>query len=115
MKKSRKYLSLESVIDAYRLGQNRKALEKTAIEYDAWPRGLVKTCVSIAEDISEMTNEIRAQAEQKAGEIKIPENFLEKAAFNLGYTIGSNFTITNITSSMGPVNPFTNLTLYQEQ
>lgn len=103
--------------EAYRLGQERKALEVTAQKYDAWPKGLTiggsSGVETIVNDINNMTKEVRKIAQRKADEIKTPRNLLDRIAFNLGYLIGSYTTITSICTSDGPVNPFTGKAFYQ--
>jgi len=99
--------------EAYRFGQERKALEVTAQEYDAWPKGMISCGFSITEDIGRMTAEVRETAQQKAEEIKIPRNLLDRIGFHLGYFVGPRVVITNLCTSDGPVNPFTGKVLYQ--
>lgn len=103
--------------EAYRLGQKRRTLKLFAQNYDAWPRGLtisggsgVETMVN---DINNMTQEVRETAQQRAEEIKSPNNLLGKMGFNLGYFVGPHTTITSMCTSDGPVNPFTGKALYQ--
>ena len=98
--------------EAYRLGQERKQLEVTAREYDAWPKGLVSCGFAMAEDIGRMTTEVRGTAQQKAEEIKSPKSLFGKLGFNLGYLVGPHTIITSMCTSDGPINPFTGKALY---
>ena len=105
--------------EAYQLGQERKKLEITAKEYDAWPKGLtisggLEGVESMVSDINDLTKEVRETAQQKAEGLKSPNNFLGIISFNLGYFIGPHATIKSICTSDGPVNPFTEKALYQK-
>src|SRR3989338_341204 len=93
--------------ESYRLGQERKALEITAREYDSWPKGLVSCGRSIAEDIGRMTKEVMETAKLKADEVKTPNSLLDRISFNLGYFVGQRTSITCVCTSDGPANLFT--------
>ncbi len=99
--------------EAYRLGQERKLLEVIAREYDAWPKGLVSTSPSIADDLVNMTQEVKETAQSKAEKIQSPKNLLGRTGFNLGYLVGPSTIITEVCTSDGPVNPFSGEALYQ--
>ncbi|MEX0920020.1 MAG: hypothetical protein WDZ69_00370 [Candidatus Pacearchaeota archaeon] len=99
--------------EAYGLGQERKQLEVTAKEYDAWPKGLVSTSPRIADDLANMTQEVRETARGEAEKILSPRNLLGRIGFNLGYLVGPHTIITSICTTDGPVNPLTGRVLYQ--
>ncbi len=105
--------------EAYRMGQERKQLETTAKEYDAYPKGLTISgssdgVESMINDISNLTKEVRETAQQRAEGIESPKNLLGRIGFNLGYFVGPHTTITSMCTSAGPVNPFTGKALYQK-
>jgi len=69
----------------------------------------------MAESIGQMTREVREIARERASEIETPRDLLEKVAFNLGYFVGPNTTITSMCGSEGPVNPFNGKALCHQE
>ena len=84
--------------EAYRTGQEKKALEVIAQKYSAWPKTLISCSQYKAKYLEKMTNDVRGTAKQKAKEIKIPKNLLNRIGFNLGYILGHMDILQNHTN-----------------
>lgn len=100
----------------YKLGQEKIILDITAREYD-----IIAPLYNIRDpsfektfdDLNNKIKKVRETAKLKAGEIKIPDGFWDKMAFNLGYFSNPPKYINgNHIRSGLPVNPFTGKNFY---